>query len=178
MSEKDKFGQPKLTLGELGIKAMITELGQHQTKMFGMFFFGLGEDKNIIDVDHDELIKILHEHRVHKPHKSCWGICKTKRHNCILVKTIASDKSCLRNVFLPDLYLMVSRFQVHLGEDSCTRQLIKQIIYPRQRIFVIDGHGVQWSIIDNQTGNFGILLLNEEYRTTPSRTAGLNEVLG
>src|SRR5664279_115744 len=98
MSEEDKLIQPEFTFRELGIKAMITKLSQHQTKMFGMFFFGLREDKNIIDVDHDELIKILHEHRVHKPHKSCWGIGKTKRHNCIFVKNITSAKGCLRNV--------------------------------------------------------------------------------
>src|SRR5664279_4504413 len=120
MSKEDKLIQPKFTFGELGIKAMITELSQHQTKMFGMFFFGLREDKNIIDVDHDELVEILHEYRVHEPHECCWGICKAKRHDSILVKTITSDTSCLWNVFLSDLYLMVSRFQVHLGEDSCT----------------------------------------------------------
>ena len=73
-----------------------------------MFIFGFGVYQNVINVDHDELVKILHENSVHQTHERSWSIGKTKEHNGVLVKTITSCKGCFRNVLLSDLGLMVS----------------------------------------------------------------------
>ena len=53
--------------------------------MFSMLVFGLGINKDIIDVDNDELVEILMEDRVHGPHESSWSISETERHDGILV---------------------------------------------------------------------------------------------
>ena len=47
-------------------------------------------------------------------------------------------KRSLRNVFWSDLELKISSPQVNLGEDTCTIHLIKQILNPREEIFVLD----------------------------------------
>ena len=40
---------------------MISKLGQNKSKMLSMFFFGFGIDKDVIDVNDDELIEVLVE---------------------------------------------------------------------------------------------------------------------
>ena len=75
----------KLTLGELGIKAMISKLGQNEPKMLSMFFFGLGVDKDVINVNYDELVEVLVENGGHKPHECSRSIGEAKRHDGILI---------------------------------------------------------------------------------------------
>ena len=85
MAKEDEIIQPKLTLGELGIEAVFSKSCQHQTKMFLMLFIGFGIDENVINVNDDKLVEIIHEDRVHEPHESSRGICETKGHDGILI---------------------------------------------------------------------------------------------
>jgi hypothetical protein len=39
-----------------------------------MLFFGLGEDKNVVNEDHNKDIKLFKEDRVHQVHEICLGI--------------------------------------------------------------------------------------------------------
>ena len=121
-----------------------------------MLVFGLGINKDIIDVDDNELVEVLMEDGVHEPHEGSWGIRETEGHDGILVGTITSNEGHLRNVLLSDLDLMVTWPQIQLGEDGSTAQLIEQIIYPRNRVFVLDRHRIQWPVIDDQSRDFGV----------------------
>ena len=60
------FGEPEFTLGILSIELMLSKLLQNKTKMFNMFFFVLGVYKNIIQINHDELVEVIHEYIVHQ----------------------------------------------------------------------------------------------------------------
>jgi hypothetical protein len=85
MAEEDEIVQPKLTLGELGIEAVFSKACQDQTKMFDMLFIGFGVDENVIDVNDNELVEIIHEDGVHEPHERRRSIGDTKGHNGILI---------------------------------------------------------------------------------------------
>ena len=85
--------------------------------------------------------------RVYEPHESSWRISETERHDDILVETITSNEGRLWYVLLPYLNLVITLSQIHLGEDGCTTQLIDQIIYPWNRIFVLDGHHIQRTVV-------------------------------
>ena len=61
MTKVGHFGQPELTLGILGIQLMFTQLLQYKSKMFGMLFFALGIYKDIIKINHDEFVEVVHE---------------------------------------------------------------------------------------------------------------------
>src|SRR4051812_33106274 len=50
-------------------------------------------------------------------------------------------------VLLPDLQLEVARSQINLAKHLCSFQLIKQIIYVRQGVFVLDGYFIQRAIV-------------------------------
>jgi hypothetical protein len=53
---------------------MTTELLKNNANMLSMLFFGLGEDKNVINEDHNKDIKLLKEDRVHQIREICCGI--------------------------------------------------------------------------------------------------------
>jgi hypothetical protein len=72
--------QPEFTFGELSIKLMILQTLQDNSEMFGMLLLVFGIDKNIIDKDHYEFVKLRHKHRVHEVHEVDWGIRETKGH--------------------------------------------------------------------------------------------------
>ena len=61
---------------------------------------------------------------------------------------IPSHKSCLRDVTLSNLHLMIARSEINLGEILGTSELIKQIINPWQGVLVLDGDCIQVSVIN------------------------------
>jgi hypothetical protein len=69
----------------------------------------------------------------------------------------ATGGACLRYVALSNPQLMVSRPKIGLREHTCTTELIKHIINPRQRILVLDGNLILCTIIHAQP--LGTILL-------------------
>ena len=108
MTKEDKFIQLELTLGELGVKTVFSKSGQNQPEMFIMLFVGFRIDEDVIDVDNDELVEIIHEDRVHEPHESSWSIGETEGHDSILIKAITSNECRFWDILLSDLDLMVT----------------------------------------------------------------------
>jgi predicted oxidoreductase len=115
--------------------------------MFGMLLLVFGIDKDIIDEDHYEFVELRHEHRVNEVHEVGWGICETKGHHQELIETITGGESSFRNVTRWNFDLMLTRTEIDLGENSGSSQLIKQNIDSRKKIFVLDGHCIERSVI-------------------------------
>jgi hypothetical protein len=115
-----------------------------------MLFLIFGVDEDIIDKDHYELVELHHKHRVHEVHEIGWGICETKEHHQELVKTITSGESSFRNVTRSNFDLVVTRTKIDLGGNFGSSQLIKKDFDSGQRIFVLDGHCIEWSVVNTQ----------------------------
>jgi hypothetical protein len=168
--------QPEFTFGELSIKLMILQTLKDNSEMFGMLLLVFGIDKDIIDEDHYEFVEIHHKHEVHEVHEVGWGICETKGHHQELVDTITSGESSFRNVTRSDFDLMITRTEIDLGENSSSSQLIKKKIDSGKRIFVLDGHRIERSVIHTQP-QATIFLFNKESGATPRRRARTNVIL-
>jgi hypothetical protein len=162
--------QPEFTFGELGIKLMISQMLKDNSDMFGMIFLIFGIDKDIIDKDHYEFGELRHKHGVHEVHEVGWGICETKGQHQELVKMKTSGESSFRNVTRSNFDLVVTRTKIDLGENFGSSQLIKKNINSGKRIFVLDGHCIERSIINTQP-QATILLFDKESGTTPRRRA-------
>jgi hypothetical protein len=54
--------QPKFTFGELGIQFVVPKTLENNVKMCGMLYFIFGIYEDIINEDHNELVKLGHEH--------------------------------------------------------------------------------------------------------------------
>jgi hypothetical protein len=165
--------QPEFTFGELSVKLMISQTLKDNSEMFGMLLLIFGIDK---DIDHYEFVELHHEHEVHEVHEVGWGIRETKGHYQELVKAITSGEGNFRNVTRSNFDLMVTRTKVDLGENSGSSQLIKKNIDSEKRIFVLDGHCIERSIIHTQP-QATIFLLDKESGATPRRRARANITL-
>jgi hypothetical protein len=150
---------------------MITQSLKYNAEMFFMFFPTLRKDQDVINEDHDKLVQLFHENRVHQVHEVSGGVGQTKRHHQILMKIVLGGESSLWDIFFTDLDLMIARVKVNLQKDLCFNQLIEQEINAGQWIFVLHGYCVEWSIIDAQPLGL-VLLQHKDSRTTPWRTAG------
>jgi hypothetical protein len=69
MSKKRNLLQPESILAELGIELMVSKSLQNNSEMLLMLFFTLGIDQDVINEDHDKLVQLRHEHRVHQVHE-------------------------------------------------------------------------------------------------------------
>jgi ABC-type lipoprotein export system ATPase subunit len=74
VTQEWNFAQPKLTLVVLGIELMSTKSLKHNVEMSFMLFLVLFEEQDVISEDHDKLVQLCHEYRVHQVHKMSGGI--------------------------------------------------------------------------------------------------------
>jgi len=79
------------------------------------------------------------EDSVHIVHEQDIDVSYTERHHYVLVVPISRSESGLLHIIRLNSNLMVPRSQVDLRKHRSTVQLIHQVIYAWQRIFVLDG---------------------------------------
>src|SRR5713226_4723266 len=147
---------------------MLSEQIQCQSQMLFMLFLLLRVNKNVIKENKNKLIQIPAEDTIHKAHKCSRCIRETKRYHYKLIMPIPCPEGCLMNVFILDPYLMVTRPQVNLGKYPCSSHLIKEVINPRQRIFILHSNLVQLSVINTQP-ECTIFLLYKQNWCSPRR---------
>jgi hypothetical protein len=78
----------------------------------------------------------------------CRSIGESKRHNQIPIQLIPGGKGGLGNVFRMDLDLMITRTKIDIGKEFNTNKLIEKNVDTRQMIFILNGDGIQGSVIN------------------------------
>lgn len=174
MAKIDNLRKPEFTFRELGIETMFTKIQENEAKVLFMLLIGFGLDKDIIEIDYHKLVEILHENVVHQTRESGRSICEAKRHDGVFVEAITSFEGCLGYVLFADFDLVITASQIHLREHSCTRKLIKELVDARKRIRILDRFLIERAVVNHQSISF-ILFLDEDGRTSPRRSAWLNE---
>jgi hypothetical protein len=107
--------------------------------MLFTFFHTLRLYKYVINENHDKLVQLRHEYRVHEVHEMCRCICQSKRHDKILIKPVSRRESRLGDIFITDFNLMIAGTEINLEKHLGSRQLIKQDVDAWERILVLDG---------------------------------------
>ena len=82
--------------------------------MLFMQFVTLGVDQDVINENNDKLVQKVQEHFVHHIHEVSWCIGQPKRHHCILIRAISSDKCGLEYVQLSNLHLEIPGSNIDL----------------------------------------------------------------
>jgi hypothetical protein len=100
---------------------MITQSLKHKAEMLFLFFLTLRKDQDVIYEDHNKLVQLFHENRVHEVHEVSGSVGQTKRFHKIFINTISSGESSLRDIFFTDLDLMIA-------EGQSSRRLVIQSI--------------------------------------------------
>jgi hypothetical protein len=127
---------------------MVSKSLQNNSEMLRMLLFTLEVDQDVVNEDHDKLVQLQHEYRVHQVHEMCRSIGESKRHNQVLVQPVPGGESSLRNIFRTDLDLMITRMEIDFGKDFSTGKLIKENVDAGQWIFVLDRDGIQRSVVN------------------------------
>jgi hypothetical protein len=78
MTEELNFTQPELALAKLRIKPMITQSRKHNVEMLFMLFLTLRKDQDGVNEDHDKLVQLFHENRVHQVSEVSGGVGQAK----------------------------------------------------------------------------------------------------
>jgi hypothetical protein len=74
---------------------MITQSPKYNAEMLFMLFLTLRKDQDVINEDHDKLVQLFHENRVHQVHEVSGGIGQSKTHHQILARTVLGGESSL-----------------------------------------------------------------------------------
>jgi hypothetical protein len=78
MSEKWNFLQSESTFAKLGIELMVSKSLQNNSEMLHMLIFTLGIDQDVVNEEHEKLVQLWHEYRVHQIHEMCRSIGESK----------------------------------------------------------------------------------------------------
>jgi hypothetical protein len=65
MSKKSNFLQLESTLAEFGIQLMVPDSLQNNVEVSHMLFFIFGVFQDVINEDHNKLVQLRQEYRVH-----------------------------------------------------------------------------------------------------------------
>lgn len=108
----------------------------------------LGINKDIIYIYNIKKVEIRLKYLIHPLYE--WGchIGQPKWYDQELIMTVPSPKSCIQNIWSSNPELVISGSHINLQKHCRTLNQVKQIIYPRKMILVLNRHLVQLLIID------------------------------
>lgn len=82
-------------------------------------------DQDVIEEDENKATKYGFEDSVHESLEGGRCVRYTKRHDSELIMTFVSSKSCILNIIRVYADLMIASFEIELGEDVGTVDLVK-----------------------------------------------------
>jgi hypothetical protein len=73
--------QPEFTLGKLSIELMVSKMLENNVQVLSMIFLILGINKDVINKNHNELVKFRQEYRIHEIYEVGGRIREPERHD-------------------------------------------------------------------------------------------------
>ena len=116
-----------------------------------MIFQGIGEDEDIVEVDHYEDVSHVSEDMIHEGLKCSRCIGETHGHNQELERAISGAKGCLPLVAGRDTDIVVASAQVELGVDLGTAELVEQVCDEWDRVPILPGDLVEVPKVDTES---------------------------
>ena len=117
-----------------------------------MFLPGGGKDDNIVQVKQARLQVETREDAIHEAREGGGSVAKTKWD---LIKFVqlptAGTKGGLFFIALLDWNLPVATLQINRREPPSSVKSVEEVVYPGQRVCVLDGSHVKLSKIDTKT---------------------------
>jgi hypothetical protein len=78
VTQERYFSQPELAFVKFSIELMFPQSLKHNVEMPLMFFLVLRIDQDMINEDHDKLVKLFHEYGVHQIHEVSGALVNPK----------------------------------------------------------------------------------------------------
>ena len=106
------------------------------------------QDEEIIHIDNKPSLSnhILRE-IIHKPLEGGRGVAQLKEHDSGFEEPFVSDEGGLPLVSFLDLNIVISRPDIHLGEDRCSFKLVNEVGDQGKGVSIFDSMLVQVAIV-------------------------------
>ena len=116
---------------------MFAKAVEDLAKVLAMFVVGVGEDQQVVEIDHKEAVNKVPKNGVHESLESGGGVTEPHRHDQVLKRPVLGRKCRLLNVLQTDSNLVEPSFKVNLGEVLRFSKLIVEFVWARKRSTVL-----------------------------------------
>src|SRR5882672_5455176 len=116
-----------------------------------MIFKGVGEDEDIVEVDHYKDVIHVSEDMVHEGLECSGSIGEPHGHNQEFEGAISGAKCCLPLMASGDTNIVVAGPQVKLGVDLGTAELVQEVGDQRDQVPIIPGELVEVPKVDTES---------------------------
>src|SRR5467141_5148160 len=116
-----------------------------------MIFKGVGEDEDIVEVDHYEDVSHVSEDVIHEGLERSRSIGESNRHNQEFERAILGVKCCVPLMARGDANIVVASPQVELSVDLGTAKLVKEVGDKRDRVPILPGELVEIPEVDTES---------------------------
>src|SRR5882672_6683040 len=108
-----------------------------------MIFKGVGEDEDIVEVDHYKDVSHVSEDVIHEGLERSGSIGESHGHNQEFKRAISGAECCLPLMASSDANIVVASPQVELSVDLGTAELVKEICDKQDRVPILPGELVE-----------------------------------
>ena len=115
-----------------------------------MIFKGIGEDEDIVEVDHYDVSHVL-EDMIHEGLECSGRIGESHGHNQEFEQAILGVKGCLPLVASSNVHVVVASMHVELGVDLGTAELVKEVSDKRDWVPILPGELVEVPEVDTES---------------------------
>jgi hypothetical protein len=128
-----------------------------------VFFGGLGENEDVIQVNDDEGVEVLAENFMHEALEGGWGVGKAKRNHSEFKMAITCTEGSFGDVVRGHADLVVALAKVNFGENGGAVESVQHVVHAGERVGVFDADEVEGTVIHAHP-EFPILFANEKDR--------------
>ena len=126
-----------------------------------MIFQRVGENEDVIEVDHYKDISHVSENMVHKCLKCSGCIGESHGHDQELERAVSGSEGCLPLVASHDVDIVIAGAKVELGVDLCIAKLVKEVSDEGDQVPILACDFVEVSEVDAKPQS-SIFFLGEE----------------
>src|SRR5882672_9981396 len=115
------------TLFGLGMQVILAQMFQDVSDMDLMIFKGIGEDEDIVEVDHYEDVSHVLEDMIHEGLECSRGIGESHGHNQEFEGAILGSEGCFQLMASSNMHVVVASVQVEFGVDLGAAELVQEV---------------------------------------------------
>src|SRR5882672_8939423 len=130
-----------------------------------MIFKGIGEDEDIIEVDHYKDVSHVSEDVIHEGLERSGSIGESHRHNQEFERAISGAKGYFPLMASGDAHIVVASMQVELGVALGTAELVKEVGDKQDRVPILPGELVKIPKVDTEPKGSIFLLCEQDWGT-------------
>src|SRR5882672_221025 len=130
-----------------------------------MIFKGIGEDEDIVEVDHYKDVSHVFEDVIHEGLEHSGSIGESHGHNQEFKGAISGAKGCLPLMSCGNTNIVIASMQFELGVDLGAAKLVKEVGDKQNRVPILPGELVEVPEVDIELQGTVFLLHKQDQGT-------------